>query len=118
MSDPANKTIYRNVLVSLLILTMLTVGVSRIHLGTAGNVTVGILIAIIKASLVVLFFMHLKYEARWWAGIVLFPLALVVIIIFANLPDTGYGNYTTPAVQDLHGGSHGGGHGGGTPAGH
>ena len=103
MSDPANKTIYRNVLVSLLILTIITVGISRVDLGTTGKVIVGLLVAVIKASLVVLFFMHLKYEARWWAGIVLFPLALVIIIIFANLPDTGYGDFTTPPVQNLHG---------------
>jgi hypothetical protein len=38
---------------------------------------------------VVLFFMHMKYEQRWWAGLVLFPLVLVMIIIGSNLPDTG-----------------------------
>ena len=103
MSDPANNTIYRNVLVALLILTVITVGVSRIELGRAGNITVGILVAIIKATLVVLFFMHLKYEARWWAGIVLFPLALVLIILFANFADTALNDdFTTPAVKQVH----------------
>ena len=102
MSDPANKTIYRNVLLSLLVLTGLTVGASQIDLGTATNLVLGLLIACIKASLVVLFFMHLKYEARWWAGIVIIPLVLVMIIIFANFPDTGMnGDFTTPAVERI-----------------
>jgi cytochrome c oxidase subunit 4 len=87
MSDPANLKIYRNVLVALAILTVVTVGASRIDMG-GGNIPVGLLIAVVKASLVVLFFMHLKYEKKWWLGLVLFPLALVMIIIFSNLPDT------------------------------
>ncbi len=33
--------------------------------------------------------MHLKYEQRWWAGLVLFPVLLVLIIIGSNLADTG-----------------------------
>ena len=102
MSDPANKTIYRNVLLSLLVLTGITVWVSQIDLGGVGNIVVGLLIAVIKASLVVLFFMHLKYEARWWAGLVIFPLVLVMIIIFSNLPDTGLNkDFTTPAEKQI-----------------
>ena len=80
---------YVYVLVSLAVLTFLTVGASRIHLGRMGNIGLGLAIATVKASLVVMFFMHLKYEQRWWASLVLFPLALVMIIIGSNLPDTG-----------------------------
>ena len=78
-------------------LTFVTVAISRVHFGRVGNIGVGLLIATIKASLVVMFFMHLKYEQRWWAGIVLFPMLLVMIIIGSNLPDTA-----------LNGKSHGG----------
>lgn len=81
---------YVNVLLALAVLTFVTVLVSRYHFGRAGNIGVGLLIATVKASLVVMFFMHLKYEQRWWAGIVLFPLALVLIIIGSNLPDTAF----------------------------
>jgi cytochrome c oxidase subunit IV len=76
------------VLLALAVGTLLTVAISRVHFGRVGNVAVGLMIALVKASLVVLFFMHLKYENRWWAGIVLFPLLLVMIIIGSNLPDT------------------------------
>src|SRR5215510_8447736 len=79
---------YVNVLLALAVLTFVTVAISRIHFGRFGNIFVGLAIATVKASLVVMFFMHLKYEQRWWAGIVLFPLFLVLIIIGSNLPDT------------------------------
>ena len=84
-----HSKIYVNVLIALAVLTFVTVAASRIHLGRAGNIGLGLAIATVKASLVVMFFMHLKYEQRWWAGLVLFPLALVMIIIGSNLPDTG-----------------------------
>jgi cytochrome c oxidase subunit 4 len=100
MSHNVPSKTYTNVLWALLALTIVTVTISRVHLGTAGNVAVGLLVAVIKASLVTLFFMHLKYEQRWWTGIVLFPLTLVLIILFANLPDTGANqDFTTPAVK-------------------
>ena len=88
---------YLKVLIALAVLTFVTVAASRVHLGRVGNIGLGLAIATVKASLVVMFFMHLKYEQRWWAGLVLFPLALVMIIIGSNLPDTG-----------LNGKSHGG----------
>ena len=81
---------YVNVLLALAVLTFVTVLVSRWHFGRFGNILVGLTIATVKASLVVLFFMHLKYEQKWWAGIVLFPLLLVMIIIGSNLPDTAF----------------------------
>ena len=46
MSDPANKTIYRNVLLSLLALTALTVAVSQIDMGEANNLIVCLLIVV------------------------------------------------------------------------
>ena len=90
MSAAADHSkIYVNVLVALAVGTALTVGAAQVHFGHWGNIAVGLLIATIKASLVVLFFMHLKYEQRWWAGLVLFPVLLVLIIIGSNLADTG-----------------------------
>jgi cytochrome c oxidase subunit 4 len=47
----------------LLLLTAATVGISRIHLGAA-NIWAALGIATAKATLVTLFFMHLKKEGR------------------------------------------------------
>ena len=46
-----------------MILTLVTVGASYVDLGWA-NVWVALLIASTKASLVLLFFMHMRYEGR------------------------------------------------------
>jgi len=54
---------YLAILVSLLCLTALTTGVSFIDLGWA-NVAIALAIAVCKASLVVLFFMHIHYSSR------------------------------------------------------
>jgi cytochrome c oxidase subunit 4 len=89
MSAQDHSKTYVNVLGALAVGTFLTVAASRYHFGHWGNVAVGLLIATIKASLVIMFFMHLKYEQRWWAGLVLFPVLLVLIIIGSNLADTG-----------------------------
>lgn len=51
------------VLLVLLILTGVTVGVSYLDMGIL-NVPIALGIACLKVSLVLLFFMHLKYEGR------------------------------------------------------
>lgn len=53
--------VYSTVLAALLALTVVTVGVSRIDFGAA-NVAIALLIATVKATLVGLWFMHLKYD--------------------------------------------------------
>jgi len=57
------------VYLALVVCTALTVGVSRIDLGNF-NIWVCLLIAVIKASLVALYFMHLRWDSPFY-GIVL-----------------------------------------------
>ena len=51
------------ILLALLTLTGITVTVSYVHLGFF-NVPIALFVASVKSSLVLLFFMHLKYEGR------------------------------------------------------
>ena len=51
------------VLAALLVLTAVTIWASRIELGRL-NIWMTLLIASLKSSFVLLFFMHLKYEGR------------------------------------------------------
>ncbi len=51
---------YIGIFGALLALTVVTVGVSYLQLPTAPTVALGLAIATAKATLVVLFFMHLK----------------------------------------------------------
>jgi len=57
------KSVYYSIFGALLTLTAITVGVAFINLGRL-NFPVAISIAILKATLVVLFFMHAKYSSR------------------------------------------------------
>ena len=56
------KTLFK-VLLTLLLFTGITVGVSYIDMGPF-NVWIALVIASIKGSIVLLFFMHMKYEGR------------------------------------------------------
>jgi cytochrome c oxidase subunit 4 len=57
------KSTYYAIFGTLMVLTVITVAVAFINLGIL-NFTVAISIAIFKATLVVLFFMHVKYSSR------------------------------------------------------
>lgn len=61
--QPASLVMYFSVFAALLVLTFLTVWVSRIDLG-AFNTTVALAIAVVKAGLVILFFMHVIHSTR------------------------------------------------------
>src|SRR4029450_3566050 len=56
--------IYITVFVALMILTIVTVAVSRFHLPIPIAVTVALIVAIIKGSLVACYFMHLISEKK------------------------------------------------------
>ena len=83
MSAPAqtahavNVRGYLAVFASLLVLTMVTVAVSSLDLTESATVAVAITIATIKASLVAMFFMHLKGEKP----MVFWPLALTAFLV-------------------------------------
>jgi cytochrome c oxidase subunit 4 len=47
---------------TLMVLTVVTVAISYLHLPTPAAITVGLIVATVKASLVALFFMHLISE--------------------------------------------------------
>jgi len=67
---------------ALLVLTAITVAVSRLDLG-ALNIWAAIAIACIKTSLVVAFFMHMKYENTLFRVFLL--VALVTLMTFIGL---------------------------------
>jgi cytochrome c oxidase subunit 4 len=57
------KSTYFVIFGALMVLTSLTVGLAFVDLGLF-NVVVALTVAVVKASLVVMFFMHLKYESH------------------------------------------------------
>ena len=90
------KSTYYAIFAALMVLTAVTVGVAFINLGDL-NFPVAISIALFKATLVVLFFMHVKYSSQLTKLFV--GMALFFLIIMFGLTLTDYltrGWYSSP----------------------
>ncbi len=84
---------------ALMVLTTVTVGVSYLDLSTPLAITVALIVAAMKGSLVALYFMHLLHERKviYWvlALTVIFFIFLMFVPLFTNM-DKIYG--TTPGT--------------------
>lgn len=72
---------------ALMVLTVLTVAVTYKDLGSL-NLFIAMAIATVKASLVVLFFMHLRWDAPFNAIVFISSLVFVALFIYLALIDT------------------------------
>ena len=72
--------IYITVFVALMALTIITVAISRLHLPIPIAVTVALLVAIIKGSLVACYFMHLISEKK-----LIYAVLALTAVFFAAL---------------------------------
>lgn len=85
---------YLAIAATLFVMTGITIAASFVPLGSkAANVILALAIASFKASLVILFFMHLKYEKKTMVIICLIPYLLAAVLLFALFPDVVYGQY-------------------------
>ena len=73
--------IYITVFAALLVLTLVTVAISRFHLPVHQAVTIALIVATIKGSLVACYFMHLISEKK----LIYAVLALTVVFFIALL---------------------------------
>ena len=88
-------SLYGAILIILLILTALTAGISFIDLGVF-NAVIALAIACLKASLVILFFMHMHYSSRLLkmtlaAG--LFAFGLLVTLTLSDYVTRAWGRW-------------------------
>ena len=87
-SDPAEikKSVrgYITVFVMLMMFTAITVAASQFHFGVAIAVTVALVIATLKGSMVAGVFMHLSHERKWVYGALL--LTLIGFIVLMSVP--------------------------------
>lgn len=80
----SSYTSHALVLIALLTLTAISVTMAELHLG-AISVIIALLVASVKGSAVLTFFMHLKYESTFFKGMVIGVLVvytLMIIFIF------------------------------------
>ena len=82
------KSTYYAIFGALMILTGATVAAAFINLGSM-NFPVAISIAIVKATLVILFFMHVKYSSRLTKMIVGIAFFFLAILLLLTLTDYG-----------------------------
>ncbi len=75
--------------IALLCLTGITIGAARLELGV-WSMAANLLIASTKASLVLWFFMHLKYERRLFKLLLFIPILTISIIIGLTFFDIWY----------------------------
>src|SRR6266853_3701930 len=93
-SDPAEikKSIRTYGIVGgfLLIFTAVTVAVNQVHLAIPLAITVALIIATMKGSMVAAIFMHLSHEKKWiYGALILTVLFFVVLMILPGLSIAG-----------------------------
>jgi cytochrome c oxidase subunit IV len=88
-SDPAEvqKSVrsYMTVFAMLLIFTIVTVGASRLHFGVPIAITLALVIAGMKGSMVAGVFMHLSHEKQWIYGALLLTVLFFFVLLFIPL---------------------------------
>jgi caa(3)-type oxidase subunit IV len=76
---------YRLIGAALFMFTAITVGVNQVHLVVPMAITVALIIAAIKGSMVASVFMHLSHEKQWIYGALLLTVLGFIILIFVPL---------------------------------
>ena len=88
-SDPAAiKNSIRTYLMiggALFVGTVVTVLANQVHLAVPLAITVALIIATIKGSMVAAVFMHLNHEKRWVYGALLLTVVFFVVLLFVPL---------------------------------
>ena len=78
--------VYYGIYAILMVCTALTVGVAFVDLG-AWNIVAALTIAVFKATIVVLFFMHVKYSTKLTWAVVVGSVFWLVILLGLTLGD-------------------------------
>jgi cytochrome c oxidase subunit 4 len=88
ISHVASKRNLLTTWISLMILTVVTVGATRFDFGASSNLAIAMFIAVIKATLVCLFFMHLKYDRIFHSLLVIGAIIAASLFVGYTLMDS------------------------------
>lgn len=86
-TEPDSILLYRNIFVALLVLTVVTVAVAFINMGVMNDV-VALGIATVKATLVLLYFMHVRHSGPLTRIAILSGIVFFLILVGFILSDT------------------------------
>ena len=86
-ADHVKKSIRTYMMIggALFIFTAVTVAVNQVHLAVPFAITVALIIAATKGSMVASVFMHLSHEKKWIYGALLLTLVGFMILVFVPL---------------------------------
>ena len=70
---------------ALFVFTGITVAVNQVHLAVPMAITVALIIATMKGSMVASIFMHLSHEKKWIYGALLLTVVFFVVLLFLPL---------------------------------
>ena len=73
--------IYISVFVALMVLTVITVAISRVHLPLPLAVTAALLVAMVKGTLVACYFMHLISEKKLIYAVLALTVAFFIVLL-------------------------------------
>ena len=79
-------SVYIGVFLALIVLTVVTAWIATVDLGVF-NFTVAIGIALLKASLVILYFMHVKYSDKLTKMVIGSGLFTLLLLLFITMTD-------------------------------
>jgi cytochrome c oxidase subunit 4 len=98
-------TTYAAVWLALLVLLAATITIARLHLLVKYSVLAPLIIASIKAGLVLTYFMHLKYEGRFLKVMLVVAVATLTAFIALTFTDVWYRG-EPPTTHDVGGAGH------------
>jgi cytochrome c oxidase subunit 4 len=88
---PHHKVNYVAVFITLVVLTVVTVVVAFVNLKSEmAKVLLALAIASIKASAVILYFMHVKFEGKLIYLILIVPITFCILLVVSLLPDVTF----------------------------
>ncbi len=95
MSDVVSRKTYFAIFAVLVVLTLVTTEVAFFNFGLM-NPVIALTIAVIKATVVVLYFMHMKYSSRLTmivGGAGIFWLGILLVLTMSDYLARGAGTY-------------------------
>ncbi|MEX0594096.1 MAG: cytochrome C oxidase subunit IV family protein [Balneolaceae bacterium] len=84
------------VMAGLLFLTFLTIAVTWFHIPSPWNIVVGVGIAIMKATLVAMFFMNLYWDNKFNSLMLIVGILFILLLFGITLLDTMFRNDPVP----------------------
>jgi cytochrome c oxidase subunit 4 len=99
MAEHHTEPNYMRIFWYLLVLTILEIIVALLPLGTLAKGILLVGMALGKAAMVALYFMHLRFETRTLGVIAFTPLLICVFLVFMLLPDLGAVEHKSEVTQ-------------------